>query len=158
MTVNARNDQCLCLSKPPWNMVFLFAIWMIWQQRNKLIFQNCNPNPNLADHVIRQASDFFWCALDWKKTSSFVMKNIRWEKPRSGWRKLNTNGSSLGNLGLVGVGGMIRDESSNIPFLLYFSLCLCVSIFLSPFLFFHLEVRIKYRFQLTQLIKFLMVV
>lgn len=41
------------------------------------------------------------------------MKCIRWERPRSGWRKLNTDGSSLGNPGLVGGGGVIRDEIGN---------------------------------------------
>ena len=86
---------------------------MIWQQRSKIIFQNSNPNLNLADHIFRQANDFFWCVVDWKKTSSFAMKNIRWGRPRSGWRKLNTDGSSLGNPGLASGGGVIRDEPSN---------------------------------------------
>ena len=41
------------------------------------------------------------------------MKCIRWERPRSDWRKLNTDGSSLGNLGLADGGGVIRDETGN---------------------------------------------
>ena len=86
---------------------------MIWMQRNKVIFQNSNPNPNLADHIISQASDFFWYAADWKKASSFAMKNIRWERPRSDWRRLNMDGSSLGNPSLAGGGGVIGDDSSN---------------------------------------------
>lgn len=41
------------------------------------------------------------------------MKDIRQERPRSNWRKLNTDGSSLGNQGLVERGGMISDEMGN---------------------------------------------
>ncbi|KAL0014756.1 hypothetical protein SO802_001825 [Lithocarpus litseifolius] len=37
----------------------------------------------------------------------------RWERPTSGWVKLNTDGSSLGNPGLAGSGGVIRDEEGN---------------------------------------------
>ena len=111
--MNARKEQLNCHSKPPLNIVFLFAIWMLWKQRNSVIFQNRDPNPNLAAHIISQASDFYWCAAEWKKANSFIMKNIRWERPSSGWRKLNTDGSSLGNPGLAGGGGVIREESGN---------------------------------------------
>ena len=31
----------------------------------------------------------------------------------SDWRKLNTDGSSVGNLGLASGGGVIRDETGN---------------------------------------------
>ena len=41
------------------------------------------------------------------------MKCIRWERPRSDWRKLKSNGSSLGNLRLASGGGVIRDEIGN---------------------------------------------
>ena len=113
LSSNAMNDQANCHSQPPWNIVFLFAIWMIWKQRNKLIFQNSKPNPKLAVHIISQAGDFYWCAVDWKKNNNFTMKCIRWERPRSDWKKLNTDGSSLGNLGLVGGGGVIKDDIGN---------------------------------------------
>lgn len=39
--------------------------------------------------------------------------SICWEKPCSGWFKLNTDGSSLGNPGLAGGGGLIRDENGD---------------------------------------------
>ena len=77
-----------------------------------MIFQNSNPNPKLAIHIISHAGDFYWCAVDWKKNSNFTMKCIRWEKPRSDW-KLNMDGSFLGNPGLAGGGGVIRDDTSN---------------------------------------------
>ena len=42
-----------------------------------------------------------------------VLKSIRWEKPNTGWKKLNTDGSSVDSLGLAGGGGVVRDEQGN---------------------------------------------
>ena len=41
---------------------------------------------------------------------------MRWEKPPHGWVKLNTDGghgAAKGNPGLVGYGGLIRDDHGN---------------------------------------------
>ncbi|KAL0013081.1 hypothetical protein SO802_000150 [Lithocarpus litseifolius] len=38
-----------------------------------------------------------------------VVKRIRWEKPEVGWFRLNSDGSSLGNPGQAGSGGLIRN-------------------------------------------------
>ena len=34
-----------------------------------------------------------------------------WNKTPNGWVKLNTDGSSIGNLGSAGRGGLIRDQN-----------------------------------------------
>lgn len=41
------------------------------------------------------------------------MKSIRWENPCNGWIKINTDGSSLGNPGMAGGGGLIKDENGD---------------------------------------------
>ena len=41
------------------------------------------------------------------------MKQIKWEKPINGWRKLNVDGAFMGNPGMVGGGGILRDEEGN---------------------------------------------
>ncbi|XP_041001580.1 uncharacterized protein LOC121247270 [Juglans microcarpa x Juglans regia] len=38
------------------------------------------------------------------------LKLVAWQKPAQGWLKLNTDGSSLGNPGSSGVGGIIRND------------------------------------------------
>ena len=39
-----------------------------------------------------------------------IVRAIRWSKPVAGWLKFNTDGSSLGNLGLARGGGLIHNE------------------------------------------------
>ncbi|KAF5449942.1 hypothetical protein F2P56_030338 [Juglans regia] len=41
-------------------------------------------------------------------------KLIKWHKPPSGWFKLNTDGSSLGNPGASGIGGVIRNDQGRL--------------------------------------------
>ena len=38
---------------------------------------------------------------------------VRWHPPPSGFFKLNTDGSSLGNLGLAGAGGLLRNSDGS---------------------------------------------
>ena len=45
-----------------------------------------------------------------KTPSQLLVKQIQWKRPSHGWVKLNTYGSSLGNPGPAGGGGVIRDE------------------------------------------------
>ena len=74
------------------------------------MFNNKTPNPSLAKDIIHRATKFFYCAYFPKIASQLIAKQIRWEKLGLGWVKLNTDGSSLGNPGLAGGGGLIRDE------------------------------------------------
>ena len=39
-----------------------------------------------------------------------MVKRIRWERPLQGWKKLNMDGAFNGDIGLVGCGGIVRDE------------------------------------------------
>ncbi|XP_041009412.1 uncharacterized protein LOC121253465 [Juglans microcarpa x Juglans regia] len=44
------------------------------------------------------------------------LKLVAWQKPAQGWFKLKTNGSSLGNPGSSGVGGIIRNERGHMVY------------------------------------------
>ncbi|GLJ13809.1 hypothetical protein SUGI_0220390 [Cryptomeria japonica] len=45
---------------------------------------------------------------------SIVRKKVKWKPPPSGWKKMNFDGASKGNLGLSGYGVVIRDEKGNL--------------------------------------------
>ena len=44
-----------------------------------------------------------------KAITNQVVKRIRWERPEAGWFRLNLDGSSMGNPGPAGSGGLIRN-------------------------------------------------
>ena len=44
-----------------WGILFLFAIWFLWKNRNKVVFENSIPNPNLHKACIHQAREYFYC-------------------------------------------------------------------------------------------------
>ena len=94
----------------PWSITFLFAIWLIRKLRNHVIFKGQRPNPCLAKDTSRKALELHFFASPYKDAITRVCIPVRWSKPASGWVKLNTNGSSLGNLGIAGGGGLINEE------------------------------------------------
>ena len=36
----------------PWNLVFLFSLWLLWKDRNLCVFKHKNPNPNLNKDIV----------------------------------------------------------------------------------------------------------
>ena len=54
LNANACNKSKVFGKLFTWNIFFLFSIWNLWIQRNKVIFQHTNPNPRLASFVEKQ--------------------------------------------------------------------------------------------------------
>ncbi|KAL0014850.1 hypothetical protein SO802_001919 [Lithocarpus litseifolius] len=82
----------------PWNVYFPFAIWNLWLHRNNVVFKGNHPKPGLGKSVSQAANEYFFCAArnGMLKRSKLIM--VRWNRPSSGWYKLNTDGLALGNL------------------------------------------------------------
>ena len=59
------------------------------------------------------ASEFQYCVLDPLRIGNKTMVQVRWDKPQSGWTRLNTDGSAFGNPGRAGGGSLIRDDQGN---------------------------------------------
>lgn len=57
--------------------------------------------------------EYTHCTCNHTAAKKLILKSIWWEKPNTGWMKLNMDGSSIGNLGMAGGGGVIRDEEGN---------------------------------------------
>ena len=57
--------------------------------------------------------EFIYCYSSSKAPNGSISKLVRWEKPLSGWTKLNTDGVSLGNPRVAGFGGVVWDKRGN---------------------------------------------
>ena len=55
---------------------------------------------------MNRALEFFHFALFPKMPTSLMIRRVRWEKPGSGWMKLNTDGF-VGSSGIAGGGGLM---------------------------------------------------
>ena len=77
------------------------------------MFKEQRPNLNLAKEIARRALENNFVAGPHKEAITQIFKPFWWCKPANGWVKLNTDGSSLGNPGQAGGGGLIRDEDGN---------------------------------------------
>lgn len=74
------------------------------------MFSRKAQNVNLDDEIVNQMFEFIHCMHSPRSPIRMMVKRICWEKPQEGWMKLNTDGSSVGNPGLVGCGGIVRDN------------------------------------------------
>lgn len=109
MMTNGKLDIALNKFSPPWKIIFSFAVWNLWKNRNQAVFKRWPQNSNLVQDIINSAVEFFHCAVSTKHFQPRVTIQVRWERPDQGWMKINTDGSSLGNPGRAGGGGVIRD-------------------------------------------------
>ena len=111
LMLNSKFKHSLGATQSPWKVVFPFAVWNVWKSRNNVVFNGKNRNPKLDLVIVNQAIEFFHCLSSPRLLTRNVLKRIRWEKPIHGLWKLNTDGSYCGNTGLVGCGGVVRDDA-----------------------------------------------
>ena len=57
--------------------------------------------------------EYMLCVTQPTCNNRMVIRQVRWEKPSSGWMKLNTDETANTSLGSAGGGGLIRDEWGN---------------------------------------------
>ncbi|KAG9446646.1 hypothetical protein H6P81_012774 [Aristolochia fimbriata] len=105
--------------------------WCIWEERNRRVFQNNTQTWSMvAKNTITKVIAWLCTRKEfadtsgnvirqkWKETADLSIlgrpKELRqWVPPLRGILKLNTDGSSLGNPGRAGIGGIFRDHNGN---------------------------------------------
>eukprot|EP00253_Pinus_taeda_P002977 PITA_02977 len=129
-----------------WKVLPGFLTWTIWKERNKRIFQNDQRNlefsqltltENVHQLILEKCSavpDSQLSARDQYILQIFKLDNghnistassqqeprtgpFGWHRPPVGFLKLNFDGASRGNPGLVGIGGVIRNHKGEIPYI-----------------------------------------
>ena len=110
LNLNGRMNTNQPAGKPPWKILFPFAIWNIWKYRNDFVFNRKMQNLNLVADIQNIAVEFMYCVSHPRVLPCRFIKRVSWEKPPLGWAKLNTNGAAVGRSGLARCGGLIRDD------------------------------------------------
>ncbi|OMP11177.1 hypothetical protein COLO4_03980 [Corchorus olitorius] len=98
-----------------WRCYFLTIIWRLWTSRCKFIFRT--DDDVVWDNEHAMVRDIDMSALEVCKAYSRGAKKktdnrlISWQLPSQGFVKVNTDGASMGNPGISGAGGVIRDAA-----------------------------------------------
>ncbi|KAL0342511.1 UNVERIFIED_CONTAM: putative ribonuclease H protein [Sesamum calycinum] len=87
-------------------LIPFLILWFTWTQRNAVKYHGV---PFSTDVIILEQVP---------RAPSIV----RWHAPSPSWFKLNTDGSSLGNQGLAGAAGIIRDSAGHVHLVYQFAL------------------------------------
>ena len=95
----------------PWSIMFSFGIWSIWLHRNNVIFINGPPYKPLLAGTLAKATEYAFLGINGRPRCSFSSILVKWLRPPENWFKLNSNGSSFGNLGCAIGGGIIRNSN-----------------------------------------------
>lgn len=95
----------------PWSMIFPVAIWCIWSARNKLLWEDSNFNPDIIlKRVLSTTTNLFHSLPSKLLSTPKPIHLIGWTHPQSGFSKLNSDGSALGNPSCACAATIIRDS------------------------------------------------
>ena len=78
-----------------------------------MLFRSQGIKSSLALDINRCALEYFYCVGKPLGMKRKIVKQVRWEKPCTDWLKLNTDGAYMGNTGLAGGGGLLRDKNGS---------------------------------------------
>ncbi|GLT52115.1 hypothetical protein SLA2020_254740 [Shorea laevis] len=98
----------------PWAIVFCFAIWVIWNQRNLFLYKQQNFDSQRTYGLIVERAIEFWSSkpLPPSRTTK-PSRLIGWDPLPPNWLKLNTDGSVAGNPKNASCGGLFRDSQGH---------------------------------------------
>ncbi|KAF7830841.1 reverse transcriptase [Senna tora] len=109
--VSDNSDFCEQVSR---SSVFVFGLWELWLNRNRVIFQDLHSLPASSGRkVFVKSVEFSHLAKDFLPKVDINRCWVKWVPPPDGWLKLNTDGSCLGNPGSMAAAGIIRDSNGN---------------------------------------------
>lgn len=76
-----------------------------------MAFKKNQPNRNLCKGIIQADCEYMFYTSKADRRLINKVVQVRWNRPNAGWYKFNSDGSSLGNPGRAGGGGLICDSN-----------------------------------------------
>ena len=110
LKLNCKTSMSSPSSNINWSILFPFAVWTFWLHRNCIAFDNPHQHKDLKRETMAKASEFLYLGMTEKHNPVKAKIQVQWLPPPVNWVKLNSDGSSMGNPGLAGGGGLIRNE------------------------------------------------
>ena len=111
---NATSNSIIFHYQLPWKIYFTFLCWNLWLARNECIFKKQSyPQDQIIQKVVQCAIEFFFSVCPAKNIKIKIPRIIKWNALPEPFIKLNTDGNSLGNLSLVGIGGLLCNSSGD---------------------------------------------
>ena len=90
-------------------IIFCVGLWHIWVMRNEFVFSGSYIPKDVVLRKIHRMFDVCLSVFGVAPPSQSTIM-VSWAHPPPGFVKLNIDGSSLGNPGVAGFGGLIRAE------------------------------------------------
>ena len=95
----------------PWQVYLTFTCWNIWLASNEWIFRDQSRSQHsIIYSSVQAATEFYYLAGTTKRTLVLLPWNIQWHVSSYPFITHNTDGSALGNLGIAGATGILRNQ------------------------------------------------
>ena len=98
------------MSEIDWGIIFPMAVWSLWLRRNNIVFGRTSTPRDLQEQTSTRVAEVAYLGITEKQSPGRIRIQVKWLLPPLNWFKLNLDGSSMGNSGLAGGGGIIRDS------------------------------------------------
>ncbi|KAK7828264.1 putative ribonuclease h protein [Quercus suber] len=85
-----------------WSIVFSIGLWCLWIRRNRVVSQKAKPSLNLKVEVLAKATEYVFVGANVHSAPTKSTIQVKWLQLPVNWFKVNSDGSSLGNLGRAG--------------------------------------------------------
>lgn len=92
-------------------VIFPFARWALWHNRDKFVFeQNLLLPKDNCEAVKARATEFYHLFGKFKSPSRIECIMVKWDPPNAPFYELNTDGSAIGSLGKASAGRLLRNH------------------------------------------------
>ena len=78
LNFNGRQNGSANLAKIPWRILFSFTFWLIWKNRNQVVFRRKTQNPKLAVEIVNQVTEYIHCFSSPRMPICKRVKRICW--------------------------------------------------------------------------------